>query len=348
MDDFDLERDMEDAGSSLSDRESLDGGEPQPEPGPAEEKTDKPAPGASERPDPEGEAKLLRQRNRLLWVIIILAWLVAALLGGLYWAERTKNLAPEPPLPSPRSESAAFPEQPAAAEPPRGPVAAPAVETLSDDATDAMITIYIGMIQDVSSYLSVYNSAMWEPDEISLDEDQIASYERHWARFHADMESLRSSMEKAEPSAIFRIAWEDLYGYVCTVSQLAEKLSDWDVNGNGEITGKECTLVNNEALDLAVEARALIEKMSVDYDAAVLLWEAKLAAATPRPTVKPQVTPKPAYATPKRTTSTPKPTSKSDPFNARDYTDPDDFYFDYYDDFYDYEDAEDYWNDWND
>lgn len=34
-----------------------------------------------------------------------------------------------------------------------------------------------------------------------------------------------------------------------------------------------------------------------------------------------------------------------DPYDAKDYAHPDDFYYDHYDDFYDYEDAEDYWND---
>jgi hypothetical protein len=34
---------------------------------------------------------------------------------------------------------------------------------------------------------------------------------------------------------------------------------------------------------------------------------------------------------------------KSDPYNASDYTDADDFYYDHKDDFYDYEDAEDYY-----
>lgn len=37
--------------------------------------------------------------------------------------------------------------------------------------------------------------------------------------------------------------------------------------------------------------------------------------------------------------------SKSDPYNAKDYGYADDFYDEYYDDFYDYEDAEDYWMD---
>ena len=44
-----------------------------------------------------------------------------------------------------------------------------------------------------------------------------------------------------------------------------------------------------------------------------------------------------------------KPTSNNvkedaDPYNASDYSDPEDFYYDYYDDFWDFEDAEDYWN----
>lgn len=41
--------------------------------------------------------------------------------------------------------------------------------------------------------------------------------------------------------------------------------------------------------------------------------------------------------------NTRKSSSVSDPYNAKDYVHPDDFYYDYYDDFYDYEDAEDYW-----
>ena len=67
---------------------------------------------------------------------------------------------------------------------------------------------------------------------------------------------------------------------------------------------------------------------------------------TPRPTPTPQPTPTPRPA-PRRTTSTPKPV-QDDPFNARDYYFPEDFYYDYYDDFWDYEDAEDYWEEWND
>jgi len=45
----------------------------------------------------------------------------------------------------------------------------------------------------------------------------------------------------------------------------------------------------------------------------------------------------------KKSSSTPKPTS--DPYDAKSYSHPEDFYYDYYDDFWDYEDAEDYWED---
>ena len=71
--------------------------------------------------------------------------------------------------------------------------------------------------------------------------------------------------------------------------------------------------------------------------------EDNVTITTEIPTATPRST-----STPRRTTSTPKPTSTYDPFNARDYSHPDDFYYDYYDDFWDYEDAEDYWEEWND
>ena len=43
-----------------------------------------------------------------------------------------------------------------------------------------------------------------------------------------------------------------------------------------------------------------------------------------------------------------KKSASSDPFNAKDYYDADDFYEDNYDDFWDYEDAEDYYNEHQD
>lgn len=55
-----------------------------------------------------------------------------------------------------------------------------------------------------------------------------------------------------------------------------------------------------------------------------------------------------AKPTPETTTvptkkPTVKPEQEDDPYDAKDYAHPDDFYYDYYDDFWDYEDAEDYW-----
>ena len=37
-----------------------------------------------------------------------------------------------------------------------------------------------------------------------------------------------------------------------------------------------------------------------------------------------------------------------DPYNAKDYSNEEDFYYDHYDDFFDYYDAEDYYNEHND
>ncbi len=71
----------------------------------------------------------------------------------------------------------------------------------------------------------------------------------------------------------------------------------------------------------------------------------KKPVSTPRPVVtqKPMSTPKPA-ATP-RAISNPTPAAWDDDLDAKDYSHPDDFYYDHYDDFFDYEDAEEYWED---
>ena len=52
----------------------------------------------------------------------------------------------------------------------------------------------------------------------------------------------------------------------------------------------------------------------------------------------------PQSSTKKSSSSTKKST---DPYHAKDYSHPDDFYYDYYDDFWDYEDAEDYWDEYH-
>ena len=64
------------------------------------------------------------------------------------------------------------------------------------------------------------------------------------------------------------------------------------------------------------------------------------AAAAPRTTSAPSsYTYRSSTKSKKNTTKAP----ENDPYGAKDYADPDDFYYDHYDDFFDYEDAEDYW-----
>ena len=47
-----------------------------------------------------------------------------------------------------------------------------------------------------------------------------------------------------------------------------------------------------------------------------------------------------------KSSTTTKKKKSTDPYNARDYAHPDDFYDWYEDDFWDYEDAEDYWDEY--
>ncbi len=65
---------------------------------------------------------------------------------------------------------------------------------------------------------------------------------------------------------------------------------------------------------------------------------------TPRPTVKPDNRPTSVPGSiPRPTQKSSSSSNKSDPYDAKSYAHPDDFYYDYREDFWDYEDAEDYW-----
>ncbi len=64
-------------------------------------------------------------------------------------------------------------------------------------------------------------------------------------------------------------------------------------------------------------------------------------------TTRPTETTTRYYYTTKRYTTKKHTTTKSDPYNAKSYSNEEDFYYDHYDDFYDYYDAEDYYDDYN-
>ncbi len=305
-----------------------------PEP-PPEETPAAPAIAESTEADPEEEREK-RQRKALVITVAVLFVIFAVLSCIILF--RCSRIEP-----APAPENTAVPISAAYAA--GTPAAAPryAAETraqLDDLQTDLRITELVDRLEDVSGYLSEYNAVMWLPDAVSVSEDDIVAYERAWSGYASDAAAIRREMDAAVPSALFAASWNDLYGFVSAVQELAERLSDWDMDHDGDVTDKECMLVNNMALDAAVEARSCIERMNTDYDAAHAAWSARSAAASPRATSKPA-------PTPKRSRSTPRP-DDGDPYNARDYAYPDDFYYDYYDDFWDYYDAEDYWEEWND
>ncbi len=68
-------------------------------------------------------------------------------------------------------------------------------------------------------------------------------------------------------------------------------------------------------------------------------WMERYGGGLPK-VVNPTSTPAP---TPRHTNRPKSGESNSDPYNAKSYPHPDDFYYDHYDDFWDYEEAEEYW-----
>ena len=82
-----------------------------------------------------------------------------------------------------------------------------------------------------------------------------------------------------------------------------------------------------------------IRTIKYRYDAPPKIYVIWVSESTNK-VVKVSVTDPTASSNRKSTTNK---KSSSDPYQAKDYAHPDDFYYDYYDDFWDYEDAEDYW-----
>lgn len=115
------------------------------------------------------------------------------------------------------------------------------------------------------------------------------------------------------------------------------------------------TIPEEEYSEFVSRYRSTSQSSASEYTTAKRSTGAKGSSFYPRPsrnsssgskgkTTKKTTTKK--YTT-KRTTVKKKTTKKYDPYDAADYYDPEDFYYDHYDDFFDYEDAEDYFYEHN-
>lgn len=108
-------------------------------------------------------------------------------------------------------------------------------------------------------------------------------------------------------------------------------------SGQYDMAASSMTLVDFKHR-LTKEQRDRIEALKAEINA-------HSSQYVPRKTYKYDSTPTQAPTTTKKKIYY---SSKNDdPYNANDYVDPDDFYYDHYDDFYDYEDAEDYYYEHN-
>ena len=77
-------------------------------------------------------------------------------------------------------------------------------------------------------------------------------------------------------------------------------------------------------------------------------WKYGSANRSKYDTPKSSDTKKASSTSSSKSSSSKKSTKNDDPYDAKSYAHPDDFYYDYPDDFWDYEDAEEYWEDHND
>ena len=274
------------------------------------------------------KTKMDTKDRKILILYIVVGVLACALLTLLvmHLSSQPPEEAAETPSPTSTPKPAVTPE----------PTPSPTPEPIKIDETQTniMINDILERLNDPLDYLLEYSEKMWVEDEVFITHDDIVNYQKRWTEYDADLSDMLEVIDSVSVTNCFSLAWMDLYGYVKSLEKLAETLSDMDVDGDGTVSDEECGTANHKAMRLSDRAEEYIVEMSDDYSAAYALW--KTVTPSPRPT-----------ATPGRTTTTQRSSSNIDPYYAKDYSHPDDFYYDYYDDFLDYEDAEEYWEEHN-
>ena len=107
--------------------------------------------------------------------------------------------------------------------------------------------------------------------------------------------------------------------------------------------GSKCSYPGCDSKPLSNSKYCALHELKVKSDRRISEQKQTTAVTTTRQTSAPKATNK----TPPHTNTKPTATQSPDPYDAYEYYDPEDFYYDHYDDFFDYEDAEDYWYSYN-
>lgn len=124
-----------------------------------------------------------------------------------------------------------------------------------------------------------------------------------------------------------------------------------DCGANYRLSGKQRDLVekwtekNQSKYKYAIEHTTTTIPFEEEYSEFVSRYRSTSQSSESEYTTAKKTTTK-KYTT-KRTTTKKTTTKKYDPYDAADYYDPEDFYYDHYDDFFDYEEAEDYFYEHN-
>ena len=118
------------------------------------------------------------------------------------------------------------------------------------------------------------------------------------------------------------------YAHICRARVLLSQ---------GKPTEARWEMYDVSLFSLPEEFALTVQSVNRTIDSAISAAQpASTPAPTPTPATRPSWTPTP---------STGRKWYDEDEYDASDYDDPDDFYYDHYDDFFDYYDAEDYWYD---
>ena len=296
----------------------------------SEEETEDGSGNAPEKENGKGSREGISANTKILLVTLI-CLVIAVLIAAV-----VDSMKPDGNTPA-AVAATADPEPAETAEPTQTPKPTPTAARLTDNETDAMIVRMTEELEDICDEVVRFSEdfSAIEPDSLSADD--IHAQEQIWSGYLEKTNGLLAELDEITPSSKYANAWDELKNAAEETAYISDLMSDWDDDGDGRYVADEVTFVYDNATFWALYLQMCLDDLHDAYNE---------AAATPQPT-----------ATPKRATPTPRPTAtprrsssktNSDPYNAKDYSNPDFFYDDYYDDFYDYDEAEEYWEDYGD
>ena len=199
---------------------------------------------------------------------------------------------------------------------------------LDDTQTKGHIDQMLIKVNDYYDDIIDYSSEMWEPESVSVSYEKIKEYEAAWSEHHVEAVELLEELDLFLPSDTYRSSWQNLRELINNLVETAEILSDWDLNGDGDYTTEECSTVNNSSLQKAQEGKAAADGLAEAYSQATSNQPSNANSASSQSENSSSKSSSSYSSSASRSSGSSRITGggspPSDPYNAKDYYNPED------------------------